>query len=121
MHDVGECAKNGTGVGGVAMIFAVHRRWSGPWDFSKPIDGQTAWREHADFMDRHYEADTFVLAGPLAGGPNVLIIVRAETADEVEHLLARDPWSSMGMLETISIQPWEIRLGALDQRSQKAP
>lgn len=98
------------------MIFAVTRRWCGSWDFEKPLEQQLAWREHADFMNA-LEADGYaLLAGPVGVGDQkkVLIIVRADSADEVQALLARDPWSSMGMLETLSIEPWEIRLGSFD-------
>lgn len=96
------------------MIFAVIRKWSGHWDFSKPIEEQPAWLEHAEFMDRHHEAGTILLAGPLDDGPNVLIIVRAESADEVRKLLAEDVWTQSGLLETVSIEPWTLRLGSLN-------
>lgn len=99
------------------MIFAVIRRWSGSWDSSKPIEGQSSWPAHANFMDHHYEAGKFLLVGPLADGPRVLIIVRANSAEDVERLLAADPWTQMGLLETESVDSWSLRLGSLDQKS----
>jgi uncharacterized protein YciI len=95
------------------MIFAVIRRWSGSWDFSKPIEAQPSWSEHAEFMDRHHESGEFLLVGPLADGPRILIVIRAGSAKEVERLLADDPWTQMGLLETESVDSWTLRLGSL--------
>jgi uncharacterized protein YciI len=55
----------------------------------------------------------FLLVGPLGGGPKVLLIVRAQNDEEVEDLLASDPWTGMGLLETISIEPWDLKLGSI--------
>jgi uncharacterized protein YciI len=99
------------------MIFAVIRRRGGPWNWSKPIEEQSAWPEHADYMDRHHEAGAIGLAGPLGDQRKVLLIVRANSVEEVERLLTADPWTEMGLLETDTIQPWTLRLGSLDQTS----
>ena len=99
------------------MIFAVIRHHAGDWDFSKPIEGQEAWREHADFMDAQHETGRILFAGPLADDVKVLLVVRADSVEEVEALLAEDIWTKMGLLETVSIEPWMLRLGSLDQTS----
>jgi hypothetical protein len=43
-----------------------------------------------------------VLVGPLTGTPDVLLIVRATSREEVARRLAEDPWA-----------PWILRIGAL--------
>ena len=96
-------------------IFAVIRRRTGRWDRSRSLEEQEAWRPHADFMNA-LEADGFaLLAGPLEDGRDeVLLVLRAENAEALEKRLAGDPWTEMGLLETVRVAPWTLRLGALD-------
>jgi uncharacterized protein YciI len=101
-----------TGEGDEMSIFAIIRRRTDAWDFSRPMEEQPGWRGHADFMDALYEEGLFALVGPLEGSRDVLLIVRARDAAEIERRLAADPWSG-GMLETVRIAPWTLRLGAL--------
>ena len=54
-----------------------------------------------------------LLAGPLTGSREVLLILQAESAEEIETRLAADPWTELGMLETVRIAPWNLRLGSL--------
>ena len=61
-------------------------------------------------------SDGFVLlGGPLEGTPDVLLIMRAATADEIPKRLDADPWTASGLLRTAQITPWTIRLGTLPQ------
>jgi hypothetical protein len=53
------------------------------------------------------------LGGPLAGTRDVLLIVRAGNAAEVEARLAADCWTVKNLLVTRQITPWELRLGSL--------
>jgi uncharacterized protein YciI len=96
------------------MIFAVVRARSGAWDFARPMEEQPGWPEHAEFMDRHHERGHVLLAGPLGQDDRkVLIIVRADSGEEVEQLLAGDIWTKTGLLDTVSIEPWRLRIGSL--------
>jgi uncharacterized protein YciI len=54
-----------------------------------------------------------VLGGPLAGAAGALLIVRADTAEDIRVRLAADPWARIDLLRTISIVGWTIRLGSL--------
>ena len=51
------------------------------------------------------------LAGPLEGTNEVLLVFRAETAEEIERRLADDPWTQSGILSTTRILGWNVRLG----------
>lgn len=57
-----------------------------------------------------------VFAGPLAGTEQgrvrVLLIVSAEDEDEIHRQLADDPWVPTEQLVTVSIEPWQILVGA---------
>jgi uncharacterized protein YciI len=93
-------------------IFAVIRNRTSKFQSSLSLEEQPAWREHADFMDTLYVEGFVLLVGPLEGSPDVLIIVRAESPEEIERRFADDPWSVMEILRTTRIAVWTLRLGS---------
>jgi hypothetical protein len=93
-------------------LFAVTRSRGADWDHTRPMEEQKDWRRHADFMNALHEDGFVALGGPLEGTANVLLIVRANDADEIRLRLRRDPWSE-GLLEVAQIVPWTLRLGSL--------
>lgn len=91
-------------------LFAVIRGRGPAWNKSVPLEGQDGWRTHAVFMNQ-LEADGFVVTGgPLEDNGDTLLIVRADTFDEVRARLAPDPWNE-DMLPLVRIAAWQIRLG----------
>jgi uncharacterized protein YciI len=89
--------------------FAVTRRQT--WERTLGLEEQPLWDEHAAFMDDLVDEGTIVVGGPLDGGPKVLLVFAADSEEEVEAVLAEDPWTQSGQLVTESIVPWELRLG----------
>jgi len=73
---------------------------------------QERWDEHAAFMDGLVDDRFVVLGGPLGDGSRVLLVVDAESEDEIEGRLADDPWTPMGLLRVVQIERWEILLGS---------
>ena len=94
-------------------LFVVVRSHGEPWQRSKRLEEQSAWMEHAAYMDALVAEGFVVLGGPLVGGDEALLIVRAEGRDEIERRMAEDPWTPLGMLYTSRIAEWELRLGEL--------
>ena len=91
-------------------MFHVVLHRSGPeWAPSKPLEEQSGWAAHAEFMDGLVEAGFIVLGGPLADEYRVVHVVEAASEDEIRATLARDPWSETH-LRIDSIEPWTIRL-----------
>jgi uncharacterized protein YciI len=91
-------------------MFHVVRVRSGPeWDASRPLEEQSDWDAHADFMDRLVADGFIVLAGPLADEHRVVLAVEAESEEAVRAKLARDPWSE-SHLRLDAVEPWTIRL-----------
>ena len=82
----------------------------GPWDWSRDLDEQDGFPEHADFMDALVEQGFILLGGPLAGEREVLHVIRAESEQDVRDRLAEDSWHVNGMLTVTSIRPWTVRL-----------
>ena len=93
-------------------MFLVVLRQSGPeFDRSRPLEEQSAWSEHAAFMDALVADGFVVLGGPLADEGRVAHAVEADSAQAVRETLSRDPWSETH-LRVDSIEPWTIRLDA---------
>ena len=91
-------------------MFLVVLSRSGPeWDGSKPLEQQSGWPAHAEFMDGLVAQGFIVLGGPLADEHRTAHAVEAESPEAIRATLARDPWSG-SHLEIASIDPWEIRL-----------
>ena len=54
-----------------------------------------------------------LLGGSLEDTPDVLLIVRASTADEIIERLAADPWDRIDVLRICQVMAWRLRLGSL--------
>lgn len=94
-------------------IFAVIRTQGAAWQGSVPLEKQPDWQAHASFMNGLQQEGFVVLGGPMDGTPDVLLIVRANSADEIVERVAADPWSGQDLLRISRISPWTLRLGFL--------
>ena len=96
-----------------ATLFAVTRSRGSAWDASASLEGQRLWKEHAEFMDALFDAGFVLLAGPLEGTNDALIVVRARDEAEIVSRLAADPWTASDHLRTKQVARWTLRLGTL--------
>jgi hypothetical protein len=94
-------------------VFAVIRTRGPKWNPALALEEQEDWRGHADFMNGLHAEGVVMLGGPLEGTPDVLLIVRAESDEEIERRLEGDSWTQKGLLIVKEIAPWNVRLGAL--------
>lgn len=93
--------------------FAVIRTRGSAWQPSLPLEQQAGWEGHAAFMNSLVSEGFVLLGGPLEGTSDVLLIVRADSPDEITRRLQADPWTPNGLLRTAQITPWTLRLGSL--------
>ena len=95
--------------------FAVIREAGPAWG-DGGIYEQPGASKHAAFMNALADSGFILLAGPLAGTEHgrvrVLLIVNADDEDEIHHQLTDDPWIPTQQLVTVSIEPWQILVGA---------
>ena len=95
--------------------FAVIRE-AGPGWRDGGIYEQPAVDEHAAFMNALADRGFVLFAGPLAGTEHgrvrVLLIVNAKDEDEIHRQFAGDPWVPTGQLCTVTIEPWQVLVGA---------
>lgn len=82
------------------------------------MEDQPDWDAHAPFMTALHEQGFVALAGPLEGTPDVLLIARADSAEQLVAQLTSDPWVHSDLLRLKQVTPWTVRLGSLeaDQR-----
>ena len=103
-----------SGEGFSMPYFVVTRERGGDWDWSIPMRRQAEWDAHARFMDALVDEGFVVAGGPLGGeddATRVLHVVSAPQASAIEERLAKDPWTAMRLLRTVSIEPWMVLLG----------
>jgi hypothetical protein len=96
------------------QLFVAIRTRGPAWQDSRPLESQADWASHAAFMNSLSKEGFVILGGPLEGTPDVLLIVRATTPDEVRSRLADDPWAGKDLLRITRTAPWTLRLGSLD-------
>jgi hypothetical protein len=53
-----------------------------------------------------------ILGGPLGDGEKILLIIAAQSEQEIAARLADDPWTPLGLLREALVERWEILLGA---------
>jgi uncharacterized protein YciI len=97
----------------MARLFAVTRSHGAGWKDARPLEEQDDWKGHAAFMDALHAEGFVLIAGPLEGTREALLIIRAKDAEEVKSRLSSDPWTGTGLLRTTRVVPWTLRLGSL--------
>ena len=95
----------------MAMFHVVVHRSGPEWKSSAPLEEQSGWIEHADFMEELVDQGFIVLGGPLSDEYRVVHVVEAASEEDVRSTLARDPWSETHLRIAV-IEPWTIRLDA---------
>jgi uncharacterized protein YciI len=93
----------------MATFLVLVRRTGPEWDRSRPMEEQSDWDAHAEFMDGLVDDGFIVLGGPLADEERVAHVIEAESEQAVRAALARDPWSNTHLVID-SIEPWTLRL-----------
>jgi uncharacterized protein YciI len=76
-------------------------------DLTKGTREQPLWDEHARFINGIIEG-FILMGGPFEDEGGAMLIVRAESADEVREKLKPDPWYTHGILLLQSIRRWDI-------------
>jgi uncharacterized protein YciI len=94
-------------------LFVVHRSHGLAWARNTNMRSQPLWDAHALYMDDLTARGIILLAGPLEGTPEALLIFDVAGGEaEVRRILEEDPWTSSHQLETKSIQQWSVLLEA---------
>jgi hypothetical protein len=74
----------------MSRLFAVTRSRGTAWNDSLSLEQQADWSGHADFMNALHAEGFVLLGGPLEGTSDVLLIIRADDANEIHARLSAD-------------------------------
>ena len=96
----------------MTRLFAVIRDYGPGFVPGQALEAQPDWPAHARFIDDLEAEGLVLLAGPLGDAEDVLLIMRAESAADIERRLAGDPWTANRVLRTRRIAPWTLRVGS---------
>jgi uncharacterized protein YciI len=68
---------------------------------------------HRDFLQTLQDAGSVVVRGPYsdAGAPGALIIVRADSAEQVTALMDPDPFNAEGLIAQRTVREWGVLPG----------
>ncbi len=99
------CTSNGP-----VRYYVVTREPGESWDASRGMREQEKWDEHAVFMDGLVDDGFIVLGGPLGVGERFLLVLDADSEQDVHARLADDPWTPMGLLRITKVERWDILL-----------
>jgi uncharacterized protein YciI len=96
--------------------FAVTRTAGPAWTDGKGTFEQPNVNDHAAYMNTLAEQGSVLFAGPLAGSEHgrirVLLIMDATDEAEVHRRLAGDPWALAERIVVVSVEPWNVFVGA---------
>ncbi len=68
--------------------------------YLKPSEEVDLWLPaHREFLDRHYAAGHFLVSGPFVPRTGGIIVTTPMTREEVEAILAEDPFVREGVSE----------------------
>jgi uncharacterized protein YciI len=113
------------------MRFVVIREQGEAWDPFRAMRQQEHWPDHVAFVNGIVDLGSMLLGGPLSEfdasgepvdptepvGPGrtyrALIVLQADSKEELTKLLADDPWSKHHVLETAAIYRWEMLVGEI--------
>lgn len=82
-------------------------------DLSKGTREQAHWDDHAEFIDGLVDDGFIALGGPFPDEGGAMIVVRAESEDDVRARLASDPWYVNEILTLAGVHRWEIFIDEL--------
>ncbi len=87
------------------------------WDASRGVREQDAFDAHAAFMDQLVDDRFVILGGPI--GDRAMLVVEAESEQEIEQRMEPDPWKPMGILHVGVVEPWTIWLDGRATRAER--
>lgn len=68
--------------------------------------------EHLALLDQAQRDGRLLMAGPLQPVDTALLVFRADTAADVEGIVARDPYVTNGLVTSWRVREWTVVVGA---------
>jgi uncharacterized protein len=102
------------------MYFVAMREQGPGWDAARGMREQDLWLEHVEYINAIAEEGFLLMAGPHGDGDpyRAMLVVSAASPQEVAASLEADPWTAGGVLETRSVDRWEVLIGEFDSAGE---
>ena|ERR1041385_4379803 len=99
----------------MSNVYIVNRAQGAGWAAGIELTKQDGWKDHAEMMDQMHDDGFVVYAGPLVTGGDFesLIIVRADSEQDVRDAFAEDPWVLSDISKIVRVVQWDVRLGEI--------
>ncbi|MFD5598552.1 YciI family protein [Leucobacter sp. NPDC058333] len=69
---------------------------------------------HLEFLQGLFDSGQLVVSGPTdptGAEPGAMLIIRGDSADQVDQLMAQDPFAERGYVERV-VREWAVKFGA---------
>ncbi len=66
---------------------------------------------HREYLGELLKNGKLAISGPFADDSGGLIVYEVDSKEEVESILAADPFSKAGVFHTWTIRPWKVVMG----------
>lgn len=79
---------------------------------------------HVQYLKRLIQEGSLLASGPLKGAPlrSGFLIMKGDTLQQIEAMIAHDPFASEGLICGLRIEEWDPLFGCLSEHaSGKAP
>jgi len=95
------------------VYFVVMREQGPGWDTARGMREQDLWPEHVEYVNAVAEEGFLLMAGPHGVGDpyRAMLVVSAASPEEAAARLEDDPWTTGGVLETRSVDRWDVLVG----------
>lgn len=89
-------------------VYLVVREPGRLWLPLGALDQQPDWAAHAEFMGGLFNAGRLLFGGPLREvSGKIVLVMAADSREEVRALLERDPWQTGAVIRTASVTTWD--------------
>ena len=64
--------------------------------------------KHREYLKTLLDAGNIVLSGPFVDDTGALLVIEADSREEVEGFLANDPYRDAGVVDNAMVKEWNI-------------
>ena len=67
--------------------------------------------DHLAYMAGLHDRGRVVMGGPVGDGSGALVVLRADSEEEVRAIIADDPYTAAGVAADHVVRPWTVAIG----------
>ena len=67
--------------------------------------------DHLAYMAGLHDRGRVVMGGPVGDGSGALVVLRADSEEDVRAIIADDPYTAAGVAADHVVRPWTVAIG----------